>query len=70
MYIILEKKDKKSGSSNTLIFCYGALSSYLHLQKLSPSIPLEMRSVKQVSLGEHHCIMLIGDGTLWGVGSN
>jgi len=29
-----------------------------------------MFTVKQVALGESHCIFLLGDGSLWGVGSN
>ena len=29
-----------------------------------------MFTVKQVGLGESHCIFLLGDGSLWGVGSN
>ena len=33
-------------------------------------IPDEYRFVKKVALGESHCIILVGDGTLWGVGSN
>lgn len=72
---VLEKNKKSKSSQNqdnhqTLIFCYGLLSNNIHLQRLSPSIPPAMRFVKQVGLGESHCVLLLGDGTLWGVGSN
>lgn len=29
-----------------------------------------MRYVKKIAVGESHCIMLMGNGSLWGVGSN
>jgi alpha-tubulin suppressor-like RCC1 family protein len=46
------------------------MSSLIHLSKLSKSIPDEMRYVKTVAIGESHCFFVMGDGSLWGVGSN
>jgi alpha-tubulin suppressor-like RCC1 family protein len=29
-----------------------------------------MRYIKKVAVGESHCLFLLGDGSIWGVGSN
>ena len=64
------KNKKAKEGPKTLLFCYGPMSSLLHLSKLSKMIPDEMRYVRKVSVGESHCLFQMGDCSLWGVGSN
>jgi len=61
---------EQSTELNPLIFCYGLLSAYLHLQRLPREIRKQDRFVRQIAVGEAHCLILMGEGSLYGVGSN
>lgn len=62
--------EQSSKETNPLVICYGLLSACLHLQRLPRAIGKQERFVREVAVGEAHCLMLMGDHSVYGVGSN